>query len=158
MQILYNAKIRTQNSKQPTATALAIEGGRIVAVGSDYELLAMSDRKAKKEDLGGRTIWPGLTDGHFHLEYYALGLQKVDVETETYAECLRRGHLPVFDGFDRPADILRVVRRIAEDKSDDRRGECREGDPDSRQAEVQHEEEEEERTSLEEDDIAGAGR
>jgi len=90
MQILYNAKIRTQNSKQPTATALAIEGGRIVAVGSDYELLAMSDRKAKKEDLGGRTIWPGLTDGHFHLEYYALGLQKVDVETETYAECLRR--------------------------------------------------------------------
>ncbi|HQF61623.1 MAG TPA: amidohydrolase [Anaerolineaceae bacterium] len=90
MQILYNAKIRTQNSKQSTATALAIEGGRIVAVGSDYELLAMSDRKAKKEDLGGRTIWPGLTDGHFHLEYYALGLQKVDVETETYAECLRR--------------------------------------------------------------------
>jgi len=90
MQILYNARIVTQNPRQPAASALAIAGGRIQAVGSDAEILALAGPATPREDLEGRTVWPGLTDGHFHLQYYALGLQKVDVETDTRAECLRR--------------------------------------------------------------------
>ena len=35
-------------------------------------------------------ILPGLTDAHLHLKNYALSLQKIDCETETKEECLRR--------------------------------------------------------------------
>ena len=41
-------------------------------------------------DLKGRIVLPGLTDAHIHLEKYALGLRKVDCETDTIQECLRR--------------------------------------------------------------------
>jgi predicted amidohydrolase YtcJ len=41
-------------------------------------------------DLRGRTILPGLTDAHLHLQNYSLGLQKVDCETGTLEECLQR--------------------------------------------------------------------
>ena len=45
---------------------------------------------AEKIDLGGRFVLPGLTDAHIHLQAYSLGLQKVDCETATLEECLRR--------------------------------------------------------------------
>ena len=38
----------------------------------------------------GKTILPGLTDAHLHIQYYSLGLAKVDCETKTKDECLRR--------------------------------------------------------------------
>jgi predicted amidohydrolase YtcJ len=83
----YNAKIHTQNPRQPTATALAYAQGRIIAVGSDDEILAMSNLHQKK-NLNGQIIWPGLCDAHIHLENYGLSLQIVNCETETRQECL----------------------------------------------------------------------
>src|SRR3712207_7713954 len=38
----------------------------------------------------GRDVLPGLTDAHLHFEWYSLGLQQVDAETDTLAEALRR--------------------------------------------------------------------
>ncbi len=38
----------------------------------------------------GGVILPGLTDAHLHLKYFSLGLQKIDCETDTKEECLRR--------------------------------------------------------------------
>ncbi len=46
--------------------------------------------KLEKQDMQGKTILPGLTDAHIHLQYYSLGLAKVDCETKTKDECLRR--------------------------------------------------------------------
>jgi hypothetical protein len=86
MKLLHNARIRTLNPAQETASALLIDRGEIVAVGGD-ELL---DSRAEKFDLGGRVVMPGLTDAHIHLQYYSLGLQKIDCETSTLEECLRR--------------------------------------------------------------------
>jgi predicted amidohydrolase YtcJ len=86
MQLLYNARIHTLNPAQPTASTLLIERGEILAVGGD-ELI---DSRAEKFDLGGRVVLPGLTDAHIHLQHYALGLQKIDCETATLEECLRR--------------------------------------------------------------------
>ena len=40
--------------------------------------------------MGGRFIMPGLTDAHLHLKHYSLSLQKIDCETDTKEECLRR--------------------------------------------------------------------
>lgn len=86
MKLICNARIHTLNPAQETASALLIERGEIVAVGGN-ELL---DARAERFDLGGRVVLPGLTDAHIHLQHYALGLQKIDCETSTLEECLRR--------------------------------------------------------------------
>src|SRR3989304_4106767 len=86
MKLLYNTRIHTLNPAQETASALLIDRGEILALGGD-ELL---DSRAEKFDLGGRVVLPGLTDAHIHLQHYALGLQKIDCETATLEECLRR--------------------------------------------------------------------
>jgi predicted amidohydrolase YtcJ len=88
MKILYNACIHTLDQNQSEASAIVIDGDLIVAVGGGE--LFDSFPAASREDMGGRTILPGLTDAHIHLMHYALGLQKVDVETRTKAEALRR--------------------------------------------------------------------
>jgi predicted amidohydrolase YtcJ len=88
--LLKNARIYTVDTRQPTAAALAIDGGRILAVGSTDRLLAEFDGRFEVEDLHGTALLPGLTDAHLHLEHFALGLDMVDCETSTRAECLRR--------------------------------------------------------------------
>ncbi len=89
MKLLYNAHIHTQNPSQPTASAIVIDRERIVAVGEAADLLPQFPQ-AEKEDMHGRVILPGLTDAHLHLQYYSLGLQKIDCETDTKEECLHR--------------------------------------------------------------------
>jgi predicted amidohydrolase YtcJ len=89
MDILYNSRVYTLEKSQPTASAIAIEHGRVVAVGETDSLLSEFDQ-AEKQDMGGNIILPGLTDSHLHLQQYALSLQKIDCETDTPDECLRR--------------------------------------------------------------------
>jgi len=89
MKLLFNAHIHTQNESQPTASALLIHRDRIIALGEADDLLSQYPT-AEKQDMGGRVILPGLTDAHIHLKHYSLGLQKIDCETDTKEECLRR--------------------------------------------------------------------
>ena len=90
MKLLYNANIYTLDSSNPSASAILIAGGRIIAVGSKDQLEALAHGKVEKQDMKGKTILPGLTDAHIHMQYYSLGLSKVDCETKTKEECLRR--------------------------------------------------------------------
>ncbi|MQC27167.1 MAG: amidohydrolase [Chloroflexi bacterium] len=94
MLILSNAKIYTLDPKQPLAEAMAIHpvpgnGGRIVALGSVEDINAEFGGKARIEEMGGRTILPGLTDAHIHFQKFALNLSAVDADTATQAECLQ---------------------------------------------------------------------
>ncbi|HEX8990818.1 MAG TPA: amidohydrolase, partial [Anaerolineales bacterium] len=88
MKILHHARVHTLNASRPLASAVAIDHGEVLAVGGE-ELLSEFP-KARKQDLDGRVVLPGLTDAHLHLQYYALGLQKVDCETDTVEESLSR--------------------------------------------------------------------
>jgi predicted amidohydrolase YtcJ len=90
MKLLFNANIHTLDEKQPKASALLIAGARIIAVGEKDQLESLAHGRLEKLDMHGRTILPGLTDAHLHLQYYALGLEKIDCETKTKEECLRR--------------------------------------------------------------------
>jgi len=90
MKLLYNAQIYTLDSQHPTGSAILIDGGRVQAVADDAGSLLELQRDVEVLDVGGRAVIPGLTDAHIHLSYYATGLQKVDCETSTLAECLRR--------------------------------------------------------------------
>jgi predicted amidohydrolase YtcJ len=88
MKLLYNARVYTLDRAVPLASALVIDRGEVVAVGGDELVSAFTG--ASRQDLGSRVVLPGLTDAHLHLQYYSLGLQKVDCETATLDECLRR--------------------------------------------------------------------
>lgn len=90
MKLLHNAKIYTQDEFQKTASAILIDGGRILAVGDMDKLEPLVHGRVEKQDMGGRTILPGLTDAHIHIQHYALFLGKIDCETKTREECLRR--------------------------------------------------------------------
>jgi predicted amidohydrolase YtcJ len=85
--VLRNARIYTLDRSRPRAEVIIVEGGRIAAVGS-ASLADQVNSRAEVHDVGGRTILPGLTDAHIHLQHYALGLQKVNCETPTLATCL----------------------------------------------------------------------
>ncbi len=64
--ILFNGKILTVDKDFSVQQALAIGNGRIVATGSSAAMKKLGGDKAKLVDLGGRTVIPGLTDGHIH--------------------------------------------------------------------------------------------
>lgn len=50
----------------PEASAVAISGGRIVAVGTDQQLAPYAALATEVIDLGGRRVLPGLNDSHIH--------------------------------------------------------------------------------------------
>ena len=65
--ILHNGRITTLDRQIPEAQAVAIRGGRFVAVGTDQELMARADAATKRIDLKGRRVIPGLIDSHMHI-------------------------------------------------------------------------------------------
>ncbi len=90
MRLISNAKIYTLDPAQPAGSAILIDNDRIRAVADDAGFLEDEGRIEEKVDAGGRPLIPGLTDAHIHLMHYATGLQKIDCETTTLVECLRR--------------------------------------------------------------------
>ena len=64
--ILYNANMATMNPKEPRAQAVAIARGRILAIGSNEDVLDLAVASAKRVDLGGKTVLPGFIDAHSH--------------------------------------------------------------------------------------------
>ncbi len=85
MHLYFNGVIE---SGQTRATALAVENGKIAAIGSDTEILNLEKPGDRKVNLAGKTIWPGLIDSHLHFEMYSLSLTQVKCETDTIDECL----------------------------------------------------------------------
>ncbi len=65
--VLKNAKVWTVNKQQPQAQALAIRCERIVAVGSDAQVLKMAGAKTIILDMHQRRVLPGFHDSHLHL-------------------------------------------------------------------------------------------
>jgi hypothetical protein len=64
--VLFNGKVLTVDKDFSIQQALAIGHGRVLASGSTAAMKRLAGDKAKLIDLGGRTVIPGLTDGHIH--------------------------------------------------------------------------------------------
>ena len=64
--VFYNGKILTGDEKFSTAEAVAIRGGRFLAVGNTARILTMAGPKTNKIDLAGKTVTPGIIDLHQH--------------------------------------------------------------------------------------------
>jgi predicted amidohydrolase YtcJ len=74
--IIRGGPIVTVHAAQPTAEAVAIAGGKIVAVGSEADVLKHKGDATVVSDLGGKTLAPGFVDGHSHF------MSLVDVQTQ----------------------------------------------------------------------------
>ena len=64
--VFHNGIILTMDDNQPQAQAIALDGERIVAVGTDDEILALRDSSTQAIDLRGKTVMPGFIDSHSH--------------------------------------------------------------------------------------------
>ena len=64
--ILHHGKIVTVDQKFSIAEAIAIQGERILQVGSDAEVLKLKGEQTQVLDLGGNMVLPGLIDSHVH--------------------------------------------------------------------------------------------
>lgn len=65
--VLHNGLVWTGDPARPSASALAIEDGRISAVGDDATILALAGPGTQRIDLQGRRTVPGINDAHVHL-------------------------------------------------------------------------------------------
>ena len=64
--IYYNGHIVTMWDAHPAAEAVALRGNRFLAVGTLAEVRRAASPSARRIDLHGRTVLPGLEDSHTH--------------------------------------------------------------------------------------------
>jgi predicted amidohydrolase YtcJ len=65
-EMIYLGDIVTMDEKNPSAKAVAIKDGKILAVGSKVDVLRTMGAATKLIDLDGKTMLPGFIDGHSH--------------------------------------------------------------------------------------------
>jgi predicted amidohydrolase YtcJ len=90
--VLFNGKILAVDKDFSTQQALAIVNGRVLATGTSAAMKKLGGSKARLIDLGGRTVIPGLTDGHIHGIRAALtfGTEVNWIGTPTLKEALEK--------------------------------------------------------------------
>ena len=81
--VLRNGKIVIVDGQWLHVSALAITGDRIVAIGSDRDILRFTGKKTEVIDLKGMLAIPGFIEGHGH--FYSLGASLMELELR-YAE------------------------------------------------------------------------
>jgi predicted amidohydrolase YtcJ len=85
--ILFNGNLFTADSLQPQATAVAVAGGRILAVGSDAEVKKWASEKTQLVDLQGAFAMPGLIEGHGHFSSLGRSLENLNLSnTSSWAQ------------------------------------------------------------------------
>ncbi|BCD87692.1 hypothetical protein PSm6_40990 [Pseudomonas solani] len=108
--ILHNAKVYTAEPGQPLQQAVAVEDGKIRAVGSDADMLRLKEADTRVVDLGGKVLMPGFVDSHSHAVMGGLELASATVDTQLLPmdELERRLRQWRDDGKARQGDILSV--------------------------------------------------
>lgn len=76
--VLLHGRIATVDPARPFATAIAMRGDRIVAVGGDAEIMQHVTERTRRIDLHGRFAMPGFVEGHGH--FLGVGDQKLQLD------------------------------------------------------------------------------
>jgi predicted amidohydrolase YtcJ len=79
--VLVHGHVWTENPAQPEAEALAIDGNRILQVGSSADILRLAGPTTRVIDLKGRRVVPGFNDAHVHFIDGGLGLAGVQLRS-----------------------------------------------------------------------------
>ncbi|UXA07846.1 amidohydrolase [Mycobacterium sp. SMC-2] len=83
--LVVTGTVLTVDDARPTAEALAVAGGRIVAVGSRSDVAKLTGPKTRTVDLGDGCVMPGFVEAHGHplMEALALSDRIVDIRPVT---------------------------------------------------------------------------
>lgn len=73
-----NGNIYTVDENNPTATAIAVKGDKIVYVGDEAGAKAYIGAGTRVTDLKGKTVLPGLVEGHMHIGGLGQSLLVID--------------------------------------------------------------------------------
>jgi predicted amidohydrolase YtcJ len=77
--VIIHGKIYTVNPRQPWAEAVAIQDGKIIAVGSDKSIAAYQSSSTDVIDAKGQMVLPGFFDSHIHILGGAKTLDELDL-------------------------------------------------------------------------------
>ena len=78
------------NEEKPLIQSFAIKDGRFIGLGTSKEI-KKNFKAASVVDLEGKTVLPGLIDGHCHFNNLGIFMQTVDLTgTTSYKEILQR--------------------------------------------------------------------
>jgi predicted amidohydrolase YtcJ len=64
--ILYHGRILTMSAREREVEALALADGRVLAMGTSAQMLALAGSGTRRADLGGKRVTPGFNDAHSH--------------------------------------------------------------------------------------------
>ncbi len=64
--IIHGGRVLTMNPDNPVVEAIAVRGDRILAVGSDADMLSLANASTRRIDATGMTVTPGFIDAHSH--------------------------------------------------------------------------------------------
>jgi len=81
--VLRAGKVVTMDDARPTASAVAVRGDRIVAVGGDDDIARWIGEGTQVIDCRGRLVVPGFIEGHAH--FTSLGESKLRLDVSTAA-------------------------------------------------------------------------
>ena len=84
--VVKNANIITLNDLQPFASALYIQNGKIICIGSAEDVGRQALPGTDVLDAGGATVVPGLIDSHMHLAHTGESASSLDLVNATSAE------------------------------------------------------------------------
>jgi predicted amidohydrolase YtcJ len=88
--LIYNATVYTVDENFSKAEAVAINKGKIIAVGNSKDLLEAYEA-SEKVDTKNKFIFPGFIDAHAHFFGYGLGLQQADlVGTKSWEDIVEK--------------------------------------------------------------------
>ncbi len=110
--ILYNGIILTIDDNFSVVQAIAMREGKILAVGSDDEVLRFAGPGTEKINLMKKTVMPGIIDTHVHSNRSALGNYITELPVEFQRLRRARGRITKWDSKDQVLqDIRNIVQR-----------------------------------------------
>ena len=77
--VVQNGNIYTVDVNSPKASAVAVKGGRIIAVGSNPDIDPFVGKKTRVVDLEGLTMIPGFIESHGHIMGLGSSKMKLDL-------------------------------------------------------------------------------
>ncbi|UCL89742.1 amidohydrolase [Pseudomonas sp. HS-18] len=80
--IFHGGKVYTAEPGQALQQAVAVENGRILAVGSDAQILKLKQPETTVIDLHGQVLMPGFIDAHTHLVKGGLQMLQANLDNQ----------------------------------------------------------------------------
>src|SRR5699024_8282258 len=79
--LFINGEVITVNKHNEVMEAVAVQGSKIIAVGTTEDILKLEDDKSETIELNGKTLMPGFIDSHIHFTIY--GTNELSIKCKT---------------------------------------------------------------------------